>query len=405
MSSTPPKEMDSGDGSVRTPIQEWNTKRKFTDFCLQADSGEEFKCHKERLANSSSFFSLMLENEYLETKNNCMQVPKFKPETILHCLEYIYTDAREPAAMEALKKGCAQTGEHIYNKGFNLEKFTPELLNMAHNYDLIDLKEDCIHYLEQNISDENAVGAWMSSKRCRNRNLEESAMKYLVEAQINEPTSQVLGFEDIENSNVLMKELMRFAFHDMHAKKYTDKYQTVVLNHGSCGIENSGEQQKENFARVIKTLNEKIKEKPVNIGFLIFLDTKEKAEFVSGIMNSNEWNVIGNMDEGWSQEEKSEAIEKFMSGKRQCLIAVKVSARELENIKAHMVVNYDFPDSMEEYDRRIKLVSKKGRLTSYFNATQDVKLIRDLIKVLLIAKQRVSRPLIQCWLNYESPQA
>ena len=378
-------------------------KRKFTDFCLQADSGEEFKCHKERLANSSSFFFLMLENEYLETKNNCMQVPKFKPETILHCLEYIYTDAREPAAMEALKKGCAQTGEHIYNKGFNLEKFTPELLNMAHNYDLIDLKEDCVHYLEQNISDENAVGAWMSSKRCRNRNLEESAMKYLVEAQINEPTSQVLGFEDIENSNVLMKELMRFAFHDMHTKKYSDKYQTVVT--WSCGIGNNGEQwQKENFARWIEALKGECKEKQLNVGLLIFVDTKEKAEFVSGIMNSNEWNVIGNMDDGWSQEEKNEAIEKFMSGKRQCLIAVKVSARGMENINAPLVVNYDFPDSMEEYDRRIKLVRRKGRLTSYFNASHDVKLIRDVIKVLLMAKQKVNKELIQCWLNYESSQ-
>ena len=395
--------MDGGDGSARTPIQEWNMKRKFTDFCLQADSGEEFKCHKERLANSSSFFFLMLENEYLETKNNCMQVPKFKPETILHCLEYIYTDAREPAAMEALKKGCAQTGEHIYNKGFNLEKFTPELLNMAHNYDLIDLKEDCVHYLEQNISDENAVGAWMSSKRCRNRNLEESAMKYLVEAQINEPTSQVLGFEDIENSNVLMKELMRFAFHDMHTKKYSDKYQTVVT--WSCGIGNNGEQwQKENFARWIEALKGECKEKQLNVGLLIFVDTKEKAEFVSGIMNSNEWNVIGNMDDGWSQEEKNEAIEKFMSGKRQCLIAVKVSARGMENINAPLVVNYDFPDSMEEYDRRIKLVRRKGRLTSYFNASHDVKLIRDVIKVLLMAKQKVNKELIQCWLNYESSQ-
>ena len=46
-------------------------------------------------------------------------------------------------------------------------------------------------------------------------------MKHLVEAQINELTSEVHGFEDIENSNVLMRELMKFAFQDMHTKKYT----------------------------------------------------------------------------------------------------------------------------------------------------------------------------------------
>ena len=52
MSSTTPKEMD---GSASTLVQEWNAKRKFTDFCLQADSGEEFKCHKERLAEGKVF--------------------------------------------------------------------------------------------------------------------------------------------------------------------------------------------------------------------------------------------------------------------------------------------------------------------------------------------------------------
>ena len=199
-------------------IQEWNTKRKYTDFCLQADSGEEFKCHKERLAKCSSFFSTMFENDFLETKNSCMQVAEFKAETILHCLEYIYTDAREPADIKALKES-AQPGEYIYNRRFNQDKFTPELLNMAHLYDLKDLQEDCIQYLKQNISGENAVGAWFSSKRCGNQSLKESALEYLVDAKINE--IKVHGFEDVENSHVLLKELMEFNFQLLHTQLYS----------------------------------------------------------------------------------------------------------------------------------------------------------------------------------------
>ena len=121
-------------------IQEWNSKRKYTDFCLQADSGEEFKCHKERLANSSSFFSAMLENECLETKNSCLQVEEFKAETILHFLEYIYKDPRDPAAIEALKKN-AQPGEYVFKKEFNPVKLTPYLLSMAHFFDIKDLQD------------------------------------------------------------------------------------------------------------------------------------------------------------------------------------------------------------------------------------------------------------------------
>ena len=107
MSNTPQKEMDENAG---TAIEAWNSERKYTDFCLKADSGEEFKCHKERLARSSSFFSAMLENDFLEAKNNCMEVAEFKAETILHFLEYIYKDPRDPAAIEALKEK-AQPGE------------------------------------------------------------------------------------------------------------------------------------------------------------------------------------------------------------------------------------------------------------------------------------------------------
>merc|ERR1719204_1040208 len=107
MSDAPQKETN---GSAGAAIQAWNSERKFTDFCLKADSGEEFKCHKERLALSSSFFSAMLENECLETKNSCMKVAEFKAVTILHFLEYIYKDPRDLAAIEALKEK-AQPGE------------------------------------------------------------------------------------------------------------------------------------------------------------------------------------------------------------------------------------------------------------------------------------------------------
>jgi len=382
MSNTPQKEMN---GSAGAAIQAWNSERKFTDFCLKADSGEEFKCHKERLVRSSSFFSGMLENDFLETKNSCMKVAEFKAETVLHFLEYIYKDPRDPAAIEALKEK-AQTGEYVYKKEFNPVYFTADLLNMAHFYDIKDLQEDCIHYLEQNISKENVVGAWLASKRCGNKNLKQSALAYIVDAKIKEPDTEVHGFEDVENSHVLLKELMKFTFQDIHSKKYNYPEQAVwqrVLQEGE------GEFEKGNsFIRIIENMKEIFQKEEqetghnVPAGFLIFLDTKEKAEFVSGVMNRNGWNVVGTMDEGWSQDQRMEACKQFMEPMqlRPCLIAVKMSARRMENMvigEYSFVLNYDFPDNMEEYEHRLKLVKGSyGRLWSYFSASKDKKIGR-----------------------------
>jgi len=127
--------------------------------------------------------------------------------------------------------------------------------------------------------------------------------------------------------------------------------------------------------------------------FVIFLDTKEKAEFVSEIMNQNGWSVLRTIDDGWSQDPKKEVM-----------IAVKVSARAMENLKAHLVVNYDFPDSLEEYECRLKLVCKNGLQWSWFNTFKDKKLAEELIKVLLGAQQRVNDSLIHCWLDYKKSQ-
>ena len=81
-------------GSAGAAIQAWNSETKYTDFCLKVDSGEEFKCHKIMLARSSSFFRAMLENEFLETKNNCVKVAEFKAETVLHFLGHLQGSQR-----------------------------------------------------------------------------------------------------------------------------------------------------------------------------------------------------------------------------------------------------------------------------------------------------------------------
>ena len=63
-------------------------------------------------------------------------------------------------------------------------------------------------------------------------------------------------------------------------------------------------------------------------------------------------------------------------------------------------MNYDFPENMEEYECRLKLV-KGGKIWSYFMGSKDKKLAEGLIKVLQNAKQKVNKFLIKCWFDYE----
>ena len=209
-----------------------------------------------------------------------------------------------------------------------------------------------------------------------------------MEAKIKEPDSEVHGFEDIENSHVLVKELMKFTFQDLHTKKYIYSEQTVwqlILKEGKEEAEkgNSFPRLIEKLKKFSQTKENSTGEK-IPTGLLIFLDTKE-----------------------------TDVCKQFMEPmqSRPCLIANKMSARIMENvrikdiqdIRASIVVNYDFPENMEEYKHRLKL-AEGGHLWSYFSASKDKKLAEGQIKVLLNTKQNVNKYLIQCWLDYkESP--
>ena len=57
----------------------------------------------------------------------------------------------------------AEPGEFVSQRRFDEKKFTPELLKMAHLYQMLDLQSDCADYLEQTVSKDNAVEAWKAA--------------------------------------------------------------------------------------------------------------------------------------------------------------------------------------------------------------------------------------------------
>lgn len=85
------------------------------------------------------------------------------------------------------------------------------------------------------------------------------------------------------------------------------------------------------------------------------------------------------------QREREEALQDFRSGRSRVLVATSVAARGLDIPKVKHVVNYDLPNSIEEYVHRIGRtgrIGNKGVATAFFHKERDAHLARALVKVL-----------------------
>ncbi|GKV07724.1 hypothetical protein SLEP1_g19459 [Rubroshorea leprosula] len=92
-----------------------------------------------------------------------------------------------------------------------------------------------------------------------------------------------------------------------------------------------------------------------------------------------------------SQSERDSVLGQFRTGRTPVLVATDVAARGLDIKDIRVVINYDFPNGVEDYVHRIGRTGRAGATgVSYtFFGDQDAKYASDLIKVLEGANQRV----------------
>lgn len=126
---------------------------------------------------------------------------------------------------------------------------------------------------------------------------------------------------------------------------------------------------------------------------LVFTRTKHGADRVERHLHSAGIDVIA-MHADKSQRERTEALERFRSGRVRVLVATDIAQRGLDIAGISHVINYDVPDRPEDYVHRI---GRTGRAAASgdaftFMAPDEIAMVRTIERVLGAPIPRISVP-------------
>ncbi|XP_019770650.1 DEAD-box ATP-dependent RNA helicase 20 isoform X1 [Dendroctonus ponderosae] len=127
-----------------------------------------------------------------------------------------------------------------------------------------------------------------------------------------------------------------------------------------------------------------------NNKIIVFVETKKKVDEITKAVKSVGFSAIC-IHGDKSQPERDYVLNEFRSGKFSILVATDVAARGLDVEDVKYVINYDYPNSSEDYVHRI---GRTGRCqqagTAYtFFTSNNQRQAKDLISVLEEAEQNV----------------
>lgn len=129
---------------------------------------------------------------------------------------------------------------------------------------------------------------------------------------------------------------------------------------------------------------------------LIFAETKKGADSLTRDLRVDGWPALS-IHGDKKQEERTWVLNEFKNGKSPIMVATDVASRGLDVKDIRYVINYDFPNQIEDYVHRIGRTGRAGtRGSAYtFFAPDKYKLAKDLIRVLEEASQDVPSSLRQ----------
>jgi probable ATP-dependent RNA helicase DDX4 len=134
---------------------------------------------------------------------------------------------------------------------------------------------------------------------------------------------------------------------------------------------------------------------------MIFVDQKKGADVLAFYLIQKGYKVT-TIHGDRLQSQREIALNEFKSGKSKIIVCTSVAARGLDIDKVQHVINYDLPNSIDEYVHRIGRTGRcgnPGKAISFFDTdnANDRSLSRQLVRTLLTAQQTVPE-----WLSNEA---
>jgi len=129
---------------------------------------------------------------------------------------------------------------------------------------------------------------------------------------------------------------------------------------------------------------------------LVFAQTKRGVDHVARFIQSfgvRCCSIHGDK----SQTDRDNTLKAFRSGRVNILVASDVAARGLDVDGINFVINYDYPNTSEDYIHRIGRTGRRdmsGTAHTFFTE-ENANQARDLVAVLLEAKQEVPQELME----------
>ncbi|KAM9327077.1 putative ATP-dependent RNA helicase DDX17 [Gastrophryne carolinensis] len=153
-------------------------------------------------------------------------------------------------------------------------------------------------------------------------------------------------------------------------------------------------QESEKDHKLIQLMEEIMAEKENKT--IIFVETKRRCDELTRRMRRDGWPAMC-IHGDKSQQERDWVLNEFRTGKAPILIATDVASRGLDVEDVKFVINYDYPNSSEDYVHRIGRTARstnKGTAYTFFTPG-NLKQARELVKVLQEANQTINPKLMQ----------
>ncbi|KAK9701689.1 Helicase conserved C-terminal domain [Popillia japonica] len=142
-----------------------------------------------------------------------------------------------------------------------------------------------------------------------------------------------------------------------------------------------------------------------NNKIIIFVETKKKVDDITKCVRREGYSAIS-IHGDKSQPERDYVLSEFRTGKSTILVATDVAARGLDVEDVKYVINYDYPNSSEDYVHRIGRTGRcqqAGTAYAFFTSTNQ-RQAKDLIAVLEEAAQPINPQLQEMAMSARSNQ-